>query len=986
MKRTSLFRRITACALTLTLAVSSAQAAFLSNSFSYSYVIGQDATYTRTDSTSAAGWQKSNIVTYTPGDGVQAMGVMAGSTFLGHRKTLSDATADLERAGYDVIAGINADFFSTTNAVPTGLFVDEGRLVASNNWQDAVGWLPDGSCVIGTPVSSITLSGASGSTTVFDFNKTRGTHGLYLFDEYYAAETGFSKEGYSLVLEPVSSEKLRIGVPYELRVAAKVTGSYSIGLEPGKYVLSMSADCTEGKWIDYQVGETVTLTFCTDDARWREVEYAVGGKTLVRNGVARPTSIDRASSHCARTAIGVKSDGDVVLYQIDGEQSNYSAGATANELAEEMIRLGCVQAVCLDGGGSSVMTVQRAGKTTASRASQPAGGERKVADFIFLVNTARPDGEATYLTIDPTLRYMMPGASMPLTVSAADGGIVPVDVPDDLEFTVLSGGGEVDEDGVYTAGRNPGTATIRAEAGDAEGETSLLLVPDLNTISITKNGSAVSSISVKPEESVDLSASGSYHGRGVACSDELFTWTVSGNVGTIDEDGVFTAAKAGSGTITASYGSCSKSISVSVGTGSAPDLTTVADFEDEQPFTPSYGVDLSLTASSDAARGFHALRVDHQGFGEFYVPSVEINSLRTLSLWAKADDSVTLRAAYLTEDFEIGYVDPVVQPGADYTFVTFHLPEEADQFFGFAVSADTAGVLWLDHIQLSKAAPLSASKPVISVQSAPEEVAAGNSATVTAKITQEGGTYSVHAANVSVLVDGEAITPSYSESTGVLTVKTAALSQGLHTVVITAADDAGNLARQTVSIKAGDATAVSFADTKGNWASAHIDALYKRGTINGSTVGSQRYYYPANNLTRMEFAVILAGALDLDTSSVGELPFADAAKIPNWARASISAVYEAGLMTGSSSGGQYYFKPSANITRAETMAVIARLLPQGYAAKAASFSDSAKIPNWAQSAVQTVVSAGLIGGFTDGTIRPLNNITRAEIAYIFCYL
>ncbi|MGN0993766.1 MAG: hypothetical protein ACI4PD_01490, partial [Butyricicoccus sp.] len=191
MNRNSLFHRITALALTAALAVSSAQAAFLSNSFSYTYDIGENATYTRIDSTSAAGWQKSNVVTYTPGDGVQAMGVMAGSTFLNNRKTLSAAAEDLENAGYDVIAGVNADFFSTTNAVPTGVFVDEGRLVASNNWQDAVGWLEDGTCIIGTPVTTITLSGASGSTTVFDFNKTRGSHGLYLFDEYYASETGF---------------------------------------------------------------------------------------------------------------------------------------------------------------------------------------------------------------------------------------------------------------------------------------------------------------------------------------------------------------------------------------------------------------------------------------------------------------------------------------------------------------------------------------------------------------------------------------------------------------------------------------------------------------------------------------------------------------------------------------------------------------------------------------------------------------------------
>ena len=979
MNRKTLFHRFTAFSLSAALAVSSAQAAFLSNSFSYTYPIGDGASYTRIDSTSTAGWQKSNVVTYTPGDNILARGVMSGSTFLNNRKTLSDAAANLEKQGYDVIAGVNADFFSTTNAVPTGVFVDEGRLVASNNWQDAVGWLEDGTCIIGTPVTTMTLNGPSGSTTVFDFNKTRGSHGLYLFDEYYAKETGFSKDGYSLILEPVSDEPLRIGEPYKLKVVSKAEGNYSIGLEPGKFVLSMSKDCTAGKWIDYPVGETVTLTFNTTDERWSEVQYAVGGKTLVRNGVSKPTSIDRASSHCARTAVGVKPDGDVVIYQIDGEQSKYSAGATANELAEEMLRLGCVQAVCLDGGGSSVMTVQRAGEESATRISQPASGERKVSNFIFLLNTARSGGKAEYLTIDPALRYILPGASVPLEVFAADSGFSPVEVPSGISFDVIGEGG-VDEDGVFTAGSKTGSVTIRAEASRASGETNLLVVPDLNTITVYKNGTTVSSLSIRPEESVDLDVSASYHGRGVACSDELFDWSVSGNVGTITDDGVFTAAKAGSGTVTVSYGSCKKQIAVSVGTGSAPDLNTIATFEDGQPFIPSYGV--TLSSDSNAARGFNALRVDHQGAGEFYIPSIVINGHRTLSFWAKSDVPADIRAAYVTDEHDIGYLNAQTVSSSGYTFYSWTFPEDADQFFGFSINAAQSGSLWIDHIQLSKYVPDPVSYPVITVQNAPDAVEANASATVTAKITQENGTYSVHASNVTVSIDGKRISPSYSESTGILTVKTGALKTGLHTILITAASDAGNPVRKTVSIKAGNVSAVSFADISGTWAAPHIEALHQRGVINGSTVGNQRYYYPGNNLTRMEFAVILAGALGLDTSSVGELPFDDASKIPNWAKASVSAVYGAGLMTGSSSGGKLYFKPSSNITRAETMAVISRLLPNGYSSKTVSFTDSGSIPTWAKSAVQTVVSAGLIGGFNDGTIRPLAKITRSEIAYI----
>ena len=40
------------------------------------------------------------------------------------------------------------------------------------------------------------------------------------------------------------------------------------------------------------------------------------------------------------------------------------------------------------------------------------------------------------------------------------------------------------------------------------------------------------------------------------------------------------------------------------------------------------------------------------------------------------------------------------------------------------------------------------------------------------------------------------------------------------------------------------------------------------------------------------------------------------------------------------------------------------------------------IPSWATEQVKTCVSAGVIGGYSDGAIRPNGNITRGEIAKI----
>lgn len=54
-----------------------------------------------------------------------------------------------------------------------------------------------------------------------------------------------------------------------------------------------------------------------------------------------------------RTAIGIKADGSVVMLVTDGRQAPYSYGMSYLQLAETMYALDCVDAINLDGGGST---------------------------------------------------------------------------------------------------------------------------------------------------------------------------------------------------------------------------------------------------------------------------------------------------------------------------------------------------------------------------------------------------------------------------------------------------------------------------------------------------------------------------------------------------------------------------------------------------------------------------------------------------------
>ena len=976
----SFLSRLIAAGLCLGLSLSSAGAALIDGGFTYSYRIGLGTTYSRTEGMNSAGMQRANAIEYTPSSDVSPIGARAGTQFYGNKKTLSKAAAALEAQGYDVLGGINADFFSTENGIPTGLVVDNGRIIACNTWQNAVGFRADGSAVIGQPVTSITVSGASGKVGVYGYNKTRTSVGLYLLDSYYYSQTRFSTPGQSIILQYQDKNDLRIGHEAKFTVVGKNDGSSSFEIGEYQMVLTKRSDCTAA-WIDYPIGEEVTITFNTMQSGWDEVKYAVGGKCLVTNGQSTPTSIDRGTSHCARTAVGAKADGTVVLFEVDGE-SSYSRGMTANELAAEMIARGCVSAVCLDGGGSSTMTVQEPGVSSTSRISRPNGGssERAVSNFIFLVNRKQSDSIPSYLYMSPVTRYVLPGASTTFSTIAVDDASVRTSLPGEVEYTVAGGVGTVSDD-QFHAGSTTGPTTVYARSGSASGEMQLMVIGAVTSSSLSAGGKAVSSVSVKAEEKIDLDATVFYNGSTVASRDDLLNWSVTGGVGTIDQNGVFTGTKRGSGKIVLSYGSYSTSIPVTVGMGAPQALTTIADFETTQPVTTLGGVTLErVTDAASVARGVGALSVAVSGVGNLDLPETDVTGTPALSLWAKADGSISLYALYADENGDEIEAPVSGTPGAAYAFLTCAAPEGARYLTG--LRAQGQGTLYLDHIQVSAAAPLSTGAPAITLTSAPETASAGSSVTVTARITQENDAYPVRTRNVRAYVNGKLSSAQYNEGTASISVPTGALGAGLHTVVIEASDDAGNRTRKAATIRVAGSTS-SFADTTGHWAADYADRLAARGIMQGATSGGKTYYYPNNNLKRCEFAAIIARTLGLDTSSTEGLSFTDNDTIPAWARGSVAAVYRAGLMSGSSTGA---FNPNADITRAEAMTVISRSLPRGYAPGSASYTDQSAIPSWALSHIRTVASIGLVGGYPDGSIRPNGKITRGEIAKIFCYL
>ena len=560
-------KRLLASVLAVSCLTTGAGATAFTNAFQYGYDIGAGTTYTRLDGKNGAGIQKTNYISYTPNSTISPMVVYASDKLYGSKSTITAAANYLKQQGYNVIAGINADFFVMNSSIPIGLVIKDGELISSDAWQYAIGFTANGSAIVGQPTMSMKLSGASGTATISYYNKTRTAAGIYLLDRHYDTTTHTSQEGKVAVLERLDSTPVKAGGSIRLRVVSNGTGSEAVNIGENQMVLTMQ-DKSTATWVDFQPGEEVTLSVTSSTPGWADVVYAVGGKSLVRGGAITPDGIDNGSGHTGRTAVGVKSDGTVVLYQNDGSRSGYSSGLTAQELAVEMQGLGCTEAVCLDGGGSSVMTMRKPGSTDTATISRPSdGSERQCANYIFLVSNAVADGQLTHFFLEPEYYYVLPGAPTDFSITAVDGSYGPAAIPSAGAITYTASAGDVDPLSLtYYSYPEAGTVTLTAESGGATGQAQICVTEDVSSITLKNGESTVESLQLDPGESVELDAWLYHLGMRMASTDQMLEWSVSGDIGTIDLNGRFTAANtSGSGKLTVGYKNTTRTIDVSVG-------------------------------------------------------------------------------------------------------------------------------------------------------------------------------------------------------------------------------------------------------------------------------------------------------------------------------------------------------------------------------------------------------------------------------------
>ncbi|PAF33476.1 S-layer homology domain-containing protein [Paenibacillus sp. 7516] len=172
-------------------------------------------------------------------------------------------------------------------------------------------------------------------------------------------------------------------------------------------------------------------------------------------------------------------------------------------------------------------------------------------------------------------------------------------------------------------------------------------------------------------------------------------------------------------------------------------------------------------------------------------------------------------------------------------------------------------------------------------------------------------------------------------------------------------------------------------DIQGSFAQDAIQKLAEAGIINGQGEGK---FNPTGKITRQDFAIILAKALNLDVESAPVQPTFSDIPADSYSYKYVEAAAQAGLIRGLGNGT---FGLGQNLSREDMAVLFARSLSYTAGADITSgkasqlkFTDANSISDYAKDSVAVAVELGLINGNSNGTFNPQGNASREQVALV----
>lgn len=289
---------------------------------------------------------------------------------------------------YGALAAVNSGYFRTTGTYrgdSVGIEVREGKILSeTNNVRAAAGLIErDGKqeLIFGhIKFEGQLVAGAQAKHAIDGLNRPRGDNELIIFTPEFHRTTLTDPNGLELIV--------RQGRIVEQR---DLKGSSTIPADG--FVISVAGTARQWALEKLRVGKRAKLnldwspTETAQAGSWKQAANIIGGgPQLIKNGRTEITNAAEkilpsfVSDGHPRTAIARLKSGQILLLTVDGRQPGESIGMSLTMLADLLLEFGAVEAINLDGGGSTTMVIRNKLVNKPSDAT----GERPVSDAILV--------------------------------------------------------------------------------------------------------------------------------------------------------------------------------------------------------------------------------------------------------------------------------------------------------------------------------------------------------------------------------------------------------------------------------------------------------------------------------------------------------------------------------------------------------------------------------------------------------------------------
>lgn len=381
------------------------------------------------------------------------------------------------------LAGINGDFFITSsfaaqhefgNAIlgyPNMSCAIDGKLAAPDmiditSRENALVIGSDGWWIDATDLTYKLLNN-DGSTSVKAqaVNYPRRANELMVYNSYMGATTGTGLDGREIALVPADGAKWRINKSVKFVVKGD-WGKGDTAIPADGIVISCGPDY-HNEWIDgLKDGDIVklkiNLSLPAHDGLKPDVTDVIGGDVRILNNDVTTTEairwINTPGAQYARSLVGFDKDRTrMMMVAVDG--GSESSGVTYYEAADLMRSLGCIDALDLDGGGSTALYLEHAGIVNKPRD----GNERAVGNALYFVLNAPVDNTVASIRFADHAKVLPRYGSYTPAIYGYNryGQLVDTDVKD---FTLIAPSdlGSVSADGTTLLASGQGCHALKA--------------------------------------------------------------------------------------------------------------------------------------------------------------------------------------------------------------------------------------------------------------------------------------------------------------------------------------------------------------------------------------------------------------------------------------------------------------------------------------------------------------------------------------------